>query len=72
VRGDSGLHHDGAVLGVDSGGQVERGDLDNFGAQGRGILVHGDGVQVHDAENTLVIVLNAHPVFQGAEVISDV
>ena len=29
-------------------------------------------MQVHDAENALVIVLDAHPVFERAEVISDV
>ena len=72
VGGHGGLHHDGAVLGVDAGGQIERGDLVDLGAQFRGILVDGDGVQVHDAENALVIVLDADPVLERAEVISDV
>ena len=72
VRGNGGLHHDGAILRVDSGGQIERGDLEDFGAQFGGVLVDCDGVQVDDAENALVIVLDAHPVFQRAEVISDV
>ena len=72
VRRDGRLHHDGAILGIDAGGQIERGDLGDFGAQFGGVLVGGDGVQVHDAENALVIVLNAHPVLERAEVISDV
>ena len=59
-------------FGVDAGGQVERGDLLDFGAQFGGVLVHGDGVQVHDAENALVVVLDADPVLQRAEIISDV
>ena len=33
VRGHGGLHHDGADLGIDAGGQVERGDLLDLGAQ---------------------------------------
>jgi hypothetical protein len=32
----------------------------------------GDGVQIDDAENALVIVLNPDPILEGAQVISDV
>ena len=37
-----------------------------------GVLVNRDGVQVDDAENALVIVLDAHPVLERAQIISDV
>ena len=72
VGGHGGLHHDGAILGVDSGGEIEGGDLIDFGAQFGRILIDCDGVQVHDTENALVVVLDANPVFERAEVISDV
>ncbi len=72
VRGHGGLHHDGAGLGIDAGGQIERGDLLDFGAQLGGVLVERDGVQVDDAEDALVIVLDAHPVLERAQVVSDV
>ena len=46
-----------------AGSQIQRGDLIDFGAQFRRILKDGDGVQVHDTENALVVVLDADPVF---------
>ena len=60
------------ILGIDSGGQIERGDLIDFGAQLRRILVRRDGMQVHDAEDALVVVLDADPVLERAQIISDV
>ena len=72
MRRDGGLHHDGAGLGVDARGQVERGDLADLGAQLGGRLVKRNGVQVDDAENALVIVLDSHPVFERPQIISDV
>ena len=39
VGGHGGLHHDGAVLGIDAGGEIERGDLEDLGAQLGGVLV---------------------------------
>ena len=72
VGGHGGLHHDGAGLRIDAGGQVERGDLENLGAQFGRVLIDCDGMQVHDAENALVIVLDAHPVFERAQIVSDV
>jgi hypothetical protein len=51
---------------------VQPRDLDNLGAQLGGVLVDGHRVQVHDAEDALVIRLHAHPVLQCAQVIADV
>ena len=33
---------------------------------------HGDGVQIDDAEDALVVVLDLHPVLERAQIISDV
>ena len=59
-------------LGIDAGGQVERGHLLDLGAQLGGVLVERDGVQVDDAEDALVVVLDAHPILERSQVISDV
>ena len=37
-------------------------------AQSGGILPHGDGVLVHDAEQAVVLVLQSHPIPDGAHV----
>jgi hypothetical protein len=72
VRGHGRLHHDGAVLRVDAGGQIQRGDLAILARSFAGLLVDRDGVQIDDAEDALVIVLDAHPVLEGAQVVADV
>ena len=72
VRRHRRLHHDGAGLGIDAGRQVERGDLVDLGAQLGGLLVDRDGVQIDDAEDALVVVLDAHPILERAQVIADV
>ncbi len=65
------LHHDGADLGVDARRQVERGYLLDFGPQLRGLLEERDRMKIDDAEDALVIVLDAHPVLEGAQVVAD-
>lgn len=37
-------------------------------AQVGGILAHGDGVHIHDAVQAVVLILQAHPVLDGAHV----
>ena len=72
VGGHGGLHHDGAIGGIDAGGKIEGGNLADFRAQLGRILIDCDGVQIHDAENTLVVVLDADPILESAQVIADV
>src|ERR1017187_4297698 len=72
VGWDGGLYHDGAGLRVDTSGQIDGGDLPNLGAKLGGFLENGEGVQVDDAEDALVLVLDADPIFERAEVIPDV
>src|SRR5439155_21353255 len=72
VRGHGGLHHNGAGLRIDAGGQIKCGDLRDFRAQLARVLIDCDGVQVDDAEDALVILLNADPVFKGAKIVADV
>lgn len=37
-----------------------------------GVWGHGDGVQIDDAEDAFVIVLDLHPALQRAKIVSDV
>src|SRR5213075_1173133 len=46
--------------------------VDRALGQGRGLVRLRDGVQVHDAEQAVVLVLQLDPILDGAEVISDV
>jgi hypothetical protein len=57
---------------IDARGQIQRGDLFDLGPQLGGLLINRDRVQIDDAEDAFVIVLNAHPVLERAQVISDV
>ena len=43
-----------------------------FASSSLRVLVDGDGVQVHDAVDALVVVLQPDPVLEGAQVIPDV
>ena len=72
MGGDGGLHHNGANLGIDAGGEIERGDFADFGAQFGRILIDCDGVEIYDAEDALVVMLDADPVLEGAQIVSDV
>jgi hypothetical protein len=66
------LHDNGRDAGIDSGGQKKRGDLGDLMAELTGILKGRDGVEVDDAEDALVVVLDADPAFQSAQVVADV
>ena len=71
MRGDHALVEDDAVLGVDPGGDIGGGDLAGRGAQLGRVLRHGQRVQVDDAEDALVIMLQRDPVADRAEIIAD-
>ena len=43
-----------------------------FGLQFGGVLVDRDGVQVDDAVDALVVVLDPHPVLQRTQIVADV
>ena len=47
------------------------GEFLDLGAQLLGILVHRDRVQVHDAVDAIVVILDLGPVLQRAEIIPD-
>ncbi len=66
------LHHDRGLLRIDARGQKQRGDLQDLGAQLGRLLINRDGVQIDDAEDALVVVLDLDPVLQRAQIISDV
>ncbi len=72
MLGDVGLHEQHALLGIDAGGQEAHGHVQGAGGQ----LVHlvrlGDGVIVHDADEALVLILERHPVLDGAQVVAEV
>ena len=44
----------------------------DLGAQLLRLLIDGDGVQIDDAEDALVVVLDLDPVLQRAQIIADV
>lgn len=66
------LHEHGAARRVDAERQVLRGRHQCAAAQGLGILRHGDGVLVDDAEERLVTVLQLRPVRDGTQGIAEV
>src|ERR1700757_192502 len=65
------LIEDDAALGVDPGGDVRGRDLARRGAQFGGVLRLGQRMQVDDAEDALVIVLQRDPVADRTEVIAE-
>ena len=72
MRGNGGLHHDARMLGSDTRGEKQRGGFLDLGAQLVRRLVNRHGVQIDDAENALVIVLDLDPVAERSEIIADV
>ena len=71
MRGDHALVEDDAALGVDAGGDIGGRHLARRGAQLGGILRLGQRVQVDDAEDALVVVLQRDPVADRAEIIAE-
>src|SRR5215470_7468752 len=60
------------MRGIDADRQQHTGQLLNLVSQLQRILVDGDGVQVDNAVDAIVVVLDFGPVFQSAQIISDV
>ena len=72
VLGNRRLHHQRGMLGVDADRQQHPGQLLDLGAQLLRILINRDRVQVDDAVDAIVVVLDLGPVLQRAKIISDV
>ena len=68
---DHALVEDDAALRVDAGGDIGGGDLARRVAQFVRVLRQGQRVQVDDAEDALVIVLQRDPVADRAEIIAE-
>src|SRR5256712_14190875 len=60
------------MLGVGSRREQADRHVERALPQRRRVVGLGDGVQVHDAEQALVLVLQPHPVLHGTEIIADV
>src|SRR2546429_2891809 len=72
VLGDVRLHEDDGPRRIDAGGEEPDRHVDRALGQGRCVVGLRDGMQVHDAEQAVVLVLQLDPVLHGAEVIADV
>ena len=72
VLGHVALHEDRGPLGVDTAGEVLGGGTAGALAQPRGLDLDGDGVQVDDAVERVVGLLQPDPVDQRAEVVAEV
>ena len=69
--GTAGLHHQ-AISWVDSDRQQHARQLLNLGVQLLRILIDRDRVQIDDAVDAIVVILNLGPVLQRAQIIPDV
>ena len=55
---------------VDAAGQQRRGHLPGLARQRLRLLPDGDGVQIDDAEDAVMVVLQRHPIADRAEIIA--
>ena len=55
---------------VNPGSEVKPGDLANFFAQLFRLLVHRNSVEINDAKNALVFMLQLDPITEGAKVVA--
>ena len=72
VRRNHALVEDRAALGVDAGGDVRCRHLARAGPQLGGILRLRQRMQVDDAEDALIVLLQRDPVQNRAEIIAEV
>src|SRR5207245_109774 len=71
VLGDVRLHEDDGPRRIDAGGEEPDRHVDRALGQGRCVVGLRDGMQVHDAEQAVVLVLQLDQVLHGAAVIAD-
>ena len=60
------------MRGIDADGQQHPGEFLDFLTELGRILIDGDGMQVDDAIDAIVVVLDFRPILEGSEVVSDV
>ena len=68
VLGHVALDKHDVLLGIQAAGDILSQLVNAALAQRGGILPHGDGVHVHDAVQAVVLVLQIHPILDGAHV----
>src|ERR687894_597684 len=68
VRGDAALSEDHRPLRVEPDRKEDSRELTHVVPEHLRVLGHRDGVQVHDAEIAVVVVLYGHPVLQSAKI----
>ena len=66
---NAGLQHQGFL--VDSDGQQNARQFLDLAVQLLRFLIDRDGMQVYDAVDAIVVILNPGPVLQGSQVIPD-
>ena len=66
-----GLNEDGRALGINAGGDVRGGDFTTAAGEIFRIGASRDRMQIDDAINALVLILQAHKLLQGAEIIAE-
>ncbi|MCK7524064.1 MAG: hypothetical protein MZV64_43770 [Ignavibacteriales bacterium] len=72
MLGDVALDEDRAFGRVEPGGHVVEGGVPDPTLQELGVVGDGDGVEVDDGEEAVVVVRQADPVLDGTEVVADV
>ncbi len=72
MSGNAGLHDDGGMFWIDPDGDENSGELLDLLSQLGGILVQRDRVQIDDAENAVIVILDCHPILECPQVVSDV
>ena len=72
MLGDLALVEHDVLLGIDPAGDEGRGDLADRLGQLDGILPHRDRVQIDDAIDAVVAVLQLDEALDGAEIVAEV
>ncbi len=71
MGGHRALVEDDAATGIDPGGDIGGGHLARLGAELRRVLRQGNGVEIDNAKDAVVIALQRDPVADGAEIIAE-
>ena len=69
--GNMALDEEGGALGVDTDGEQQLGELKGAGSQFSRVLLDSEGVEIHDTEDGVCVVLIRDPVAQGAQKIAE-